>query len=220
MPGRTTRRGRVDALRAFPVLQTGAQIHTLANTLSAAGALLRRRPEAAEDLLAHVVSYLRDLLGLGRPLVPLADELRLTLTFIGVERVRMGSRLRLEVACTPESLAILVPPLVLHPLVENAVRHGIASRPAGGRVRILARTTAGVLHLVVADDGPGIRRTAAGLAGARSGGWGLTGVRLRLAALWGSAARLRVLGGPGAGTISAISLPSIAARVFGSGARA
>ena len=207
MKARARRPGTVYALHAFPMLQTGAQLHTLANILSAAGALLRRRPAAAEDLVAHLVAYLRDLLGLRRPLIPLADELRLALTFIGLERVRMGSRLRLEVTCTPESLAALVPPLVLHPLVENAVRHGIACRPKGGRIRILGRTATGTLHLAVSDDGPGMRRTAAARGAA---GWGLTGVRLRLASLWGPAARLRILCGPEAGTMAIISLPLMA----------
>lgn len=207
MTDRRVRSGTVRALRSLPMLHVGAQIHMIANTLSAAGALVRRRPEAAEDLLAQLVSYLRNLLGLTRPLVPLEEELRLALTLIAVERVRMGGRLRLEVACTPESLAAWVPPLVLHPLVENAVRHGVACRPMGGRIRILGRTSGGVLHLVVADDGPGIRRPSA----SRASGWGLTGLRLRLAALCGPAARLRTLCGPQAGTIAAISLPRMTA---------
>lgn len=211
---RARRPGTAYALRAFPMLHTGAQLHTLANILSAAGALLRRRPAAAEDLLAHLVAYLRDLLGLRRPLIPLADELRLALTFIGLERARMGSRIRLEVTCTPESLAALVPPLVLHPLVENAVRHGIAHRPMGGRIRIQGRTAAGTLHLAVTDDGPGMRRTA---AAARTVGWGLTGVRLRLAALCGPAARLRILSGAEAGTMAIISLPLMETPVTASG---
>lgn len=195
------------ALRVFLPLHTGTQLHALANTLSTAGALLRRRPEAAEDLLAQMVTHLRGLLALTRPLVPLADELRLVLTFIGVERVRMGGRLRLEVACTAESLATFVPPLVLQPLVENAIQHGIARRPMGGRVRILGRMAGGMLHLAVVDDGPGLRRP---LTVARGTGWGLTGVRLRLEALWGPAARVRILGRPDRGTIAAISLPALA----------
>jgi len=204
MKARPRRPENVRALRAFPVFHAGAQLHTLANLLSAAGALLHRRPSAAEDLLAQLAAYLRDLLGLRRPLIPVADELRLALTFIGLERVRMGGRIRLEVRCTPESLAALVPPLVLHPLVENAVQHGIARRPMGGRIRILGRTSAGALHLAVTDDGPGMRRIAS-VSG--TAGWGLTSVRLRLAALWGPSARLRILCGAQAGTMAIISLP-------------
>ncbi len=194
------------ALRIILPLHTGTQLHALANTLSTVGALLRRRPEAAEDLLAQMVTYLRDLLSLNRPLVALADELRLALTFIGVERARMGGRLRLEVACTAEALATVVPPLVLQPLVENAIQHGIARRPMGGRIRILGRTAEGMLHVAVVDDGPGMRRP---LTAAKGTGWGLIGVRLRLGALWGSAARMRVLGWPDRGTIAAISLPAV-----------
>jgi len=194
----------VQALRVFPALHTGAQLHALANTLSAAGALLRRRPDAAEDLLAHLAAYLRDVLGLARPLVPVTEELRLSLALVGVERARLGGRLRLEVACTRDALAGLIPPLAIHALVENAIRHGITHRPGGGRIRILGRTAGGILHLAVCDDGPGMRRPTPGGGGS---GWGLTGLRLRLAALWGSAARLRIICPPDAGTIAAISVP-------------
>ena len=206
------------SLRLLPLLNTQVQAHLLANALSLVGSLLRRRPDAAEDLLAYVAGYLRAQLGPRRTLVRLSDELRMTLTFVGIERARLGSRLRLEVAVAPDALDALVPPLVLQPLVENAVRHGVARRPAGGCVRISARVAAGLLHVAVADDGPGLRRHAGGactgtaadgIAGeTRAGGWGLTGLRLRLEALWGAAARLRVLTRPGRGVLAAISLPA------------
>lgn len=204
------------ALRLFPALHAGAQIHLLANTLSTAGALMRRRPDVAEDLLAQFVTYLRELLGTTRPLVPLTEELRLVFALIGVERARMGGRLRLEVACTAESRDAFVPPLVLQPLVENAIRHGIARRPMGGRVRILGRVAGATLHLAVVDDGPGLRRAQAAGSGT---GWGLSSVRLRLAALCGPTARLRLLGRPDRGTLAAISLPALLApgRRFGTG---
>ncbi len=182
-------------------------MHLLANTLSLVGALLRRRPETAEDLLSHIATYLRNQIADPRPLVPLAEELRLVLTFMGVERARMGGRLRLEIACAPESLGTLVPPMVLQPLVENAIRHGIAGRAAGGRIRIQARVTGTFLHLAVVDDGTGLRRP---MPSTRQAGWGLAGVRLRLAVLWGSTARLRVLALAGGGTLAAISLPVVA----------
>jgi len=204
-------------VRLLPTLNLQAQIHLLANTLSLVGALLRRRPEAAEDLLANVTLYLRNQFGPTRPLVSLAEELQLVLSYLAVERARLGGRLRLEVACTRDALAVLVPSLVLQPLVENAVRHGIALRATGGRVRISARVTGAFLNLSVGDDGPGLRRPSATgdrqvrgpSATSRQDGWGLVGARLRLAALWGSAARLRVLSRPGEGTLAAISLPAV-----------
>jgi LytS/YehU family sensor histidine kinase len=211
------------SLRLLPVLNTQAQAHLLANALSLVGSLARRRPDAAEDLLAYVAGYLRTHLAPRRPMVRLSDELHAALTFVGVERARLGSRLRLEVAVAPDALDVLMPPLVLQPLVENAVQHGAARRPAGGCVRISARVNAGLLHVVVADTGPGLRRraggaasgTADGLAGKTgAGGWGLTCLRLRLEALWGTAARLRVLTRPGGGVLAAISLPAALGRAM------
>ncbi len=194
------------ALRIFPALWVGAQAHMLSNALSQVGAFVRRRPEAAEDLLAYFAAHLHQQVAPRQPLVSLADELRCVLAVIGIERARLGGRLRLEVACTPESLAARVPSLVLQPLVENAVRHGIGRRPQGGRVRISARVTREVLHLAVSDDGPGVRRP---LPSRGRAGWGLLGVRMRLVALCGSSARLRLLGREGAGTIAAISMPAV-----------
>lgn len=206
MSGQRRRPNPDRVLRIFPALQAGAQAHMLSNALSQVGAFLRRRPEAAEDLLAYLAAHLRHQVAPRLPLVSLADELRAVLAVIGIERVRLGGRLRLEVACTPESLVAQVPSLVLQPLVENAVRHGIARRPQGGRVRISARVTGKVLHLVVSDDGPGVRRP---LVSHGRAGWGLAGVRMRLVALCGSSARLRLLGREGAGAIAAISLPAV-----------
>ncbi len=194
------------SLRIFPALWAGAQAHMLSNALSQVGAFVRRRPEAAEDLLAYFAAHLRHQFAPRQPLVSLADELRSVLAVIGIERARLGGRLRLEVACTPESLAAQVPSLVLQPLVENAVRHGIARRPQGGRVRISARVTGEVLHLVVSDDGPGVRRP---LVPCGRAGLGLAGIRMRLVALCGSSARLRLLSREGAGTMAAISMPAV-----------
>ncbi len=198
------------SLRGFHALHSGAQAHMLSNALSQVCAFLRRRPEAAEDLLAFIAAHLRDLALPRRPLVSLSDELRSTLAVIGIERARLGSRLRLEVACTPESLAAQVPSLVLQPLVENAVRHAVAGRASGGRIRISARVTRGFLHLAVSDDGPGVARP---LVSCGRAGFGLTGARMRLIALCGPLARFRLLGRPGAGALAAISMPAF----FGAG---
>lgn len=194
------------ALCVFPVLQAGAQAHMLSNALSQVGAFLRRRPQAAEDLLAYLADHLRRQASPRQPMVSLAEELRAVLAVIGIERARMGGRLRLEVACTPDSLKAQIPSLVLQPLVENAVRHGIARRPQGGRVRISARVRGKVLHLVVSDDGPGVRRP---LVSCGRAGWGLAGVRARLVAFFGSSVRLRLLGREGAGAMAAISMPAV-----------
>ncbi len=197
------------AMRFLPVFQGRTQLHVLANALSTVGALIRRRPEIAEDLLGEFAGYLRQFIGTTRPLVPLAEELRLTLTFVAVHRARLGGRLRMEVAVSPEAMGALVPPCILQPLVENAILHGIAGRPTGGRVRITGRIGRGMLHIAVADDGLGPRRPFAG--GIRTG-WGLTSVRLRVAALWNTQARVRLLGRPGLGTLVSVSMPAVIAQ--------
>lgn len=136
-------RGRIAsidaAVRFLPVFQGRTQLHVLANTLSTVGALIRRRPEIAEDLLGEFAGYLHEFVGGAKPLVRLAEELRLTLTFIAVQRARLGGRLRVQVAVSPEAMGALVPPCILHPLVENAILHGIARRPTGGRIRVTGR---------------------------------------------------------------------------------
>ena len=193
----------------LPIYQGRTQLHMLANSLSTVGALIRRRPEAAEDLLAEIADLLRRAVGPTAPLIPLAEELRLALSFVGLQRARMGGRIRLEVSVSPEAFNVLVPPCILQPLVENAILHGVSRRPAGGHVRIIGRATGGMLHLVVVDTGPGLRRP---LPIGRRHGWGLAGIRIRLAALWNTRARVRLLGRPGVGTIAAISLPVLLER--------
>jgi two-component system LytT family sensor kinase len=172
-------------------------------------ALIRRRPEAAEELLAEVSKVLRRMMGAPASLLPLSDELRLAMSFVGLQRARMGGRLRFEVALPPEALGVLVPACTLQPLIENAIIHGIASQPAGGHIRVIGRITGGMLHVAVIDNGAGLQRPL----DVRRSGWGLTGVRVRLAILWGARARLRLLGRPGVGTIAAISAPVLAERV-------
>jgi LytS/YehU family sensor histidine kinase len=191
-------------VRLLPALNARAQTHLVANMLGLVGSLLRRRPIAAEDLLAHLAHYLYAQMGQRRPLVPLAEEVQAALSYLGIERARLGSRLRVDVACDDAALCALVPALVLQPLVENAVRHGVARKPGGGCVRVRARISGGRLLLVVSDDGQGLSRER---SRHRRDGWGLSGVRLRLAALWGTHARLRVLSCPGSGTIAAITVP-------------
>jgi LytS/YehU family sensor histidine kinase len=190
-------------LRAMPALTIQAHTHALANTLSLAGALSRRRPGAAEDLLTYVAAALRSRAAPSRPFAPLADEVRTVLVLIGIERARLGGRLRVDLACEGPALEVLVPPLLLHPLVENAIHHGIARRPAGGCLRICAAVRRAMLILTVADDGPGVPGPAA-----RRPGWGLVWLRLRLDALWGSRARVRVLSRSGKGTLAAVVLPA------------
>lgn len=188
----------------LPAHQGRAQLHMLANALNTVGAIVRRRPETAEALLAGLAGWLQRAANQTAPLIPVAEEMGLALGIVGLQRARLGGRLRLEVALTPEAASVLIPPGILQPLLENAIVHGAAQRVAGGKVRVSGRVARGMLHVAVADNGPGVRRP---LGMARRHGWGLTGVRIRLAALWNRRARVRLLGRSGVGTIAAISAP-------------
>ncbi len=196
--------------RLLPTLNARARTHLLANTLSLIASMLRRRPGAAEDLLAHLGRYLHESVSGAQPLVPLATEVGSALSFLGLERARLGGRLRVEVMCADDALMAQTPSVILQPLVENAVRHGVALKPEGGLVRICARVGRGHLHIVVSDDGAGWRRGAHRSQGA---GWSTMGIRLRLAALCGSRARLRVWTRPDCGTIAAVTVPLLRAGI-------
>ena len=165
--------------------------HFLFNSLNAASTLMGRDVRAARGVLGDLSALLRlSLDRMGDPEVPLADELDFLRHYLDVERTRFGDRLDVTIDADPALADALVPPLVLQPLVENAVKHAVSPRPEGGRVRVQARAEAddspgGALVLTVADDGPGLAP-----GGPRPGGIGLKTTRERLAGLYGDAASL------------------------------
>lgn len=165
--------------------------HFLFNTLNAISSLIATEPTSARTMCLELAEFLRESLRLGGvATIPLAEELRLAERYLGIERVRFGPRLRVERDVDGGAEACAVPALVLQPLVENAVRHGIAQLVQGGTVRIAGRCSGGRLYLTVENP--------ACAAPAQSGpGLGLANVRQRLAALYGQDASLdaRVAGG-------------------------
>jgi sensor histidine kinase YesM len=179
--------------------------HFLFNALNSVAGLVRRGdgPRAIE-----VLSRLGGLLRLtlerqeGHE-VPLGRELELLDLYLGIERVRFLDRLSVEVEVDPAARDALVPAFVLQPLVENAVRHGIARVPEPGRITIGARLVGPDLAIEITDTGPGIA------TGPRPGeGLGLRNTRARLEQLYGSAAALRLERRPSGGTIATLSLPA------------
>lgn len=165
--------------------------HFLFNTLNAISSLIATEPTSARTMCLELAEFLRESLRLGGvATIPLAEELRLAEIYLGIERVRFGPRLRVERDVDGGAETCAVPALVLQPLVENAVRHGIAQLVQGGVVRIAGRCSGGRLVLTVENP--------ACAAPAQSGpGLGLANVRQRLAALYGQDASLdaRVAGG-------------------------
>ncbi len=177
--------------------------HFLFNTLNAIASLISENPEAAEDVVTRLADVFRyALTSSGREHAKLADELAFLRSYLAIERVRLGDRLRVEETIEPGVEGALVPSLLLQPLVENAVRYAVAPREDGGTIRLEARRVADTLEIVVADDGPGF------LPGAVPSGHGvgLESVRERLR-LAGEGHDLTVHSTPGRGAQLLVTLP-------------
>jgi hypothetical protein len=169
------------------VLRSQLQPHFLFNSLNSISALTRSDPEGARRMCLLLAEFLRNSLRLGaREAIPLSEELALAEGFLAVEKVRFGSRLAVERRIEEGCGDCLVPPLLLQPLVENAVSHGIAGVVEGGTVRIEARRRAERLDLLVENPRD---PTVSGRSGT---GVGLDNVRRRLEALYGTDARLDI----------------------------
>ncbi len=166
------------------------QPHFLFNALNAVGALIiTERNREAFEVLGRLGELLRALLAIERrEEVSLREELELVESYVGIEQARLGNRLRVEWDVAPDVVSAQVPPMLLQPLVENAIRHGVSRSPEGGRLTIAARRRDTRLSLDVCDDGPGPsaprQRVDSG------GGVGLENTRQRLSHLYGDESRL------------------------------
>ena len=163
-------------------LKMQLQPHFLFNTLHAISTLVHRDPNGADRMISRLSDFLRlTLENSGIQEVPLRVELEFLDKYLEIEQVRFGSRLTVRHDVDPAALDLLVPNLILQPLVENAVRHGIAPRAAGGRVDIRARKVKERLEIEIGDDGPGL---AAGAL--LTEGVGLRNTRERLRQFFGA----------------------------------
>ena len=159
--------------------------HFLFNALNTIAGLVReRRNEAATDVIAGLGALLRHALAsLDRDEIPLREELDVLESYLDVERARFHDRLRVDFDVEPAALEREVPSLILQPIVENAIRHGLANTPRGGQIWISARTRSDKLELEVRDSGPGFAADARGVVdGSRLG---LRNTRARLERLYG-----------------------------------
>lgn len=186
-------------------LQARIAPHFLFNSLSAVRELLRMdRAASAERMVTRMSGLLRRVLAMeGRRKVPLREEIDLVRRYVEVERIRFGSRLDLKVELSSVAEGSPVPPLLLQPLVENAIRHGLSGRPDGGTIEIRAVRSSRWLKLEVRDDGNGL---PAGWSLDRVG-TGLGSTRELLQRLYGSRHRFRVDRRPSGGTRVSIALP-------------
>ncbi|HSA57594.1 MAG TPA: sensor histidine kinase [Gemmatimonadaceae bacterium] len=189
---------RLEALRAQ------IQPHFLFNTLHAIASRIRSDPRGAEDMLGSLGELLRThLQGSVAHEVPLRQELDLVDRYVAIQQVRFDDRLSVERRIDPATLDVRVPVLLLQPLVENAIEHGIAQRLSGGTLGIAADLRGDELHLRVRDDGQGT-------APLDESQWhvGLTNTRDRLRALYGEAQTLRVASAAMGGFEVSITMPA------------
>jgi len=158
--------------------------HFLFNTLNSIAALVYVNPRAADEMLGDLSELLRRSLdSMEEQEIPLAQELEFIGAYLSIEQKRFGERLRLEQSVPDELMKALVPALILQPLVENAIRHGIEPRRGPGLISIEARQEAKHLHLIVRDDGRGL--SGANLNGSVRRGIGLANTKARLQGLYG-----------------------------------
>jgi two-component system, LytTR family, sensor kinase len=172
------------------LLKSQLHPHFLFNTLHAISALMHRDVKAADRMIARLSDLLRAALDhAAATVVPLAQELDFLEAYLAIERIRLGDRLTVEMEIDENAMAAEVPHMILQPLVENAVRHGIAPRSAPGRIRVAASVLddGRMLELEVADDGRGPAAAAARERRDRGGGGlGLANTRARLEQLYGA----------------------------------
>ncbi len=185
------------------VLNAQIRPHFLFNTLHTIGQLWRSgRSEDADAMLDHLGALFQKVIAsTARTEVPLSEELAMVGDYLAIEQARFGERVRSRLTADDRALACLVPPLLLQPLVENAVKHGLSPSARGGTVWVEARVEGDVLRLQVRDDG-------AGGNGSSGSGTGLSNVRERLAGLYGDRQSLATAPVEGGGTDVRIELPA------------
>jgi signal transduction histidine kinase len=183
-------------------LKMQLQPHFLFNTLNAISVLINEDVNKANQMLVRLSELLRlTLESSGRQQVTLKQELDFLDRYLGIERIRFSDRLSVHLDVEPDTLDARVPNLILQPLVENAIRHGIAPRAEGGRLDVRARRLDGTLELTIHDDGPGIAEDCDD-DGSRDG-IGLANCRARLEQLYGDRHRLEY-GRPSEGGFSVV----------------
>jgi two-component system LytT family sensor kinase len=185
-------------------LRSQLEPHFLFNTLNAISTLVVEGQNAdAARMIARLSDFLRlTLETTDTPEIPLAAELEFVRRYLEIEEVRFGSRLRVTIDVEPEVMSGMVPVLVLQPLVENAVKHGVLTHEQGGTVSVTAARNNGTLRLCVADDGPGMPQNGGGVWGV-----GLRNTATRLSELYGDASRFSLDPSSTGGLAATIEIP-------------
>jgi two-component system LytT family sensor kinase len=179
--------------------------HFLFNTLNSVSSLIRTNPEQARVMILNLSRILRRLLRKHEHLSPLRDELDFIDDYLSIEKVRFGGKLRFEKHIEVGALDVLVPSMLLQPLVENSIKHGIGGKVEGGTIVLRARREKSTLYVSVEDDGAGISEER--LSTMKDSGIGVTNVSERLKVLFGDEGVLRIESEEGRGTRVEIQVP-------------
>ncbi|MEO5924388.1 MAG: histidine kinase [Bryobacteraceae bacterium] len=178
-------------------LQSQIHPHFLFNALNALYGIIPREAKGARDTVLNLADIFRYFLETGKSMVPLSEELHIVKAYLDIEQLRLGDKLRTEIHVDPAALGVTIPVLSIQPLIENAVKHGIAPLVAGGAVTLDAKLLDGQLRITVNDTGHGF-------AAGSQNGVGLENVRRRLELSYGGAARLKI----GEGSEVSIEIPA------------
>ena len=194
----------------FDALQRQINPHFLFNTLNSITSLVRSQPELAREMIVKLANILRVLLKDREAFVSLSEELAFTDDYLDIEVVRFGEKLCVVKHIAPETLQAVVPSMLLQPLIENSIKHGLEPRIEGGTVTVRSRITDdGRLLVEVEDDGVGMvsGRTSTSHSRRSGTGIGIKNVRERLQVLYGDAAEVFIESRPGRGTKVALTMP-------------
>ena len=202
------REGELRASQAqLQALKMQLHPHFLFNALHSVSSLVYQDPEAADRMITRIGDFLRLTLDTAATQeVELQQELEFLNCYLEIERIRFRDRLTTEVQVDARALTCQVPNLILQPLVENAIRHGIAPRSAPGRIEISAARVGDTLRLQVKDNGPGL--CALQSFGPTVGGLGLANTRARLEHLYGTAYRFEMADAPTGGLVVLLEIPA------------
>lgn len=181
--------------------------HFLFNTLNSVATLIRIDPGHARSMVYQLSNILRRLLRKTDNFSPLREEISFIDDYLSIETVRFGEKLRFEKQVDPEALDRLVPSMILQPIIENSIKHGLASKVEGGEVRLRIWLEATRLHISIADNGVGIPESK--IASLFGSGIGVSNVNERLRVLFGTGYSMRVASTPGEGTETLIEIPEL-----------
>ena len=203
---RTTRLEAQLAQAQLQALKMQLHPHFLFNTLHSISALVHKNPIAAERMIARLGDFLRlTLENSGAQEISLQQEIEFLKCYLEIERIRFADRLTVQIDIEPQTLDARLPNLILQPIVENAIRHGIAPRTSPGRIEIEARRLNGTLQVQVTDNGPGLSDSTSGAIVKE--GVGLANTQARLRQLYGDDQRLDLANAASGGLTVILEIP-------------